>query len=56
MAKLTRAEKIPSLATLLPREQSERAPQSPEEVRESILSWASAAGLKVERHEHPVIV
>ena len=57
-ARLVRAtSRVPSLSVLLRglEEPGPRPPQDPDEVRGAILGWAKAAGLKVERHEKPVI-
>jgi len=54
-AKLMRAKKLPSLKTLLKAKKGPRPPQSPEEQREIWLEIAEGLGMKVTRHEHPVI-
>lgn len=58
MANLSRAKKIPKLQTLLrghDRASRPPGPQPPAIIRESVLGWASRLGLKVERHDRPVI-
>ena len=57
-ARLIRATKrVPSLKALLRglEEERPRASRTPEAVPGAILDWARALGLKVERHEAPVI-
>lgn len=49
MAALTRAEKLPRLDTLLRDMSKERAAQTPGEVRQAVIAWAGAAGLKLHR-------
>lgn len=59
IAKLMRTspkKKLPSLKSLLRRkDEARRAPQTPEEQRDIWLEVAAALGIKVERHETPVI-
>lgn len=55
MAAFVRSKKLPSLKSIL-RERSGRVShQSPQEQRIFFLEFARRAGLKVERHEKPVI-
>ena len=55
MALYCRSKKLPSLKSIL-REKPERVShQSPQEQRIFFLEFARRAGLKVERHEKPVI-
>lgn len=48
MAALMRTKRLPSLKKLL-RDTGPRAPQSPDEVQQNVMAWASAAGLKLRR-------
>lgn len=50
-----RATKLPNLKTLLKANKGPRRPQSPDEQREIFLEIAEGLGLKVTKHEHPVI-
>lgn len=48
MAALTRQKRLPSLKKLL-HEASPRPAQSPDAVRQNVMAWAAAAGLKIKR-------
>ncbi len=54
MASLSRAKRIPKLSSLL-RSETLRKRQTPEQQRALILDFAAIHGLKIERHERPVI-
>lgn len=54
MAAYSRQKKLPKLESVL-RSERRRTVQDPRLIQESILDWAAAAGLKVERHEKPVV-
>lgn len=55
-AQLVRAKKLPSLQSLLPQKPTRvYGRQSPEQQRAFFLDFARRAGLRVERHEQPVI-
>lgn len=53
-AALMRQEKLPRLETLIGEAETTRG-ATPEQIRASLLDWAKATGLKVERHAVPVI-
>ena len=54
MAALSRAKRLPRLKSLL-RTTGERERQTPEQQESILRDWAESAGLKIERHEHPVM-
>jgi len=54
VAALSRAKRLPRLKSLL-RTTGERERQTPEQQESILRDWAESAGLKIERHEHPVM-
>jgi hypothetical protein len=55
MAALTRTpDRLPSLKSLLS-DSTERAQQTPDEVRLNVMAWAAATGLKLHRRAESVI-
>jgi hypothetical protein len=55
MAALTRQKRLPSLKKLL-LESTPRASQSPDAVRQNVMAWAAAAGLKIRRRDGAPVV
>lgn len=55
MAAYSRQKKLPKLEAVLRPARKVRRYQDPDLMREGILAWAAAAGLKVERHQKPVV-